>query len=253
MRFLHFTDPHLFAAADGALRGTVTLSTLQAVLDDIRRRDWPAEFVAVTGDLIQDDSTAAYRRFRDLALGLDKPIYCLPGNHDVRPLMQETLAGEPFHYCESYRRHAWLVVMLDSCLDDEAAGRISDAELERLRGELDATDAEHILVCLHHPPLPMNSAWLDQVGLLNADAFLDVISAEPRVRAALFGHVHQPFDSEYGDIRIIGTPSTCRQFRPRATEFAVDNRPPAYRQITLRPDGTVDAELIEVREDQYPQ
>ena len=253
MRFVQFTDPHLFAEADGALRGTVTATSLQRVLDDIRRRAWQTEFYAVTGDLIQDDTREAYERFRDMTQGLDRPVYCLPGNHDVRPFMQEVLAGPPFHYCESRRQGAWLVAMIDSCLEQAALGRIGDAELERLATEIDATDARHVLVCLHHPPLPMQSRWLDQVGLDNAESLLDLIAGKDKVRGVLFGHVHQAFEAEYAGRRIIGTPSTCRQFKPGADLFAVDDRPPAYRQVTLHADGRIDAELIEVTEDQYSQ
>ena len=250
VRFVQFTDPHLFAEADGALRGTVTAASLERVLDDIRRRDWHADFYAVTGDLIQDDTREAYERFRALAGGLDRPVYCLPGNHDVRPLMQEVLAGPPFHYCESRRQGAWLVVMIDSCLDQTALGRVDEAELERLGTEIAATDARHVLVCLHHPPLPMRSRWLDEVGLDNAEVFLDLIASNAKVRGVLFGHVHQAFEAEYRGRRIIGTPSTCRQFKPGADLFAVDDRPPAYRQVTLHADGRIAAELIELSEDQ---
>ena len=42
----------------------------------------------------------------------------------------------------------------------------------------------------------------------------------------------------------MATPSTCRQFRPRSDEFATDDKPPSYRRITLRADGTVDTELL---------
>jgi Icc protein len=251
VRFVQFTDPHLFADADGALRGTVTATSLKAVLDDIHRRRWPADFYAVTGDLIQDDTRQAYERFRDLTCNLDRPVYCLPGNHDVRPLMQQVLAGPPFHYCASRRQGAWLIVMIDSCIDHEACGHISDAELGRLRDEIGASDAGHVLICLHHPPLPMRSRWLDQVGLDNAATLLDLIAGHDKVRGVLFGHVHQAFDADYEGRRIIGTPSTCRQFKPGADTFAVDDGPPAYRQVTLHTDGRIDAELIEVCEDQY--
>ena len=235
MRFVHFTDPHLFAEADGALRGTVTAQSLDRVLDDIRRRDWRTDFYAVTGDLIQDDTREAYERFRDMTQGLDRPVYCLPGNHDVRPFMQEVLSGPPFHYCESRRQGAWLVVMIDSCLDQVALGRIGEAELERLATEIDATDARHVLVCLHHPPLPMQSRWLDRVGLDNADSFLDLIAGKDKVRGVLFGHVHQTFEAEYAGRCIIGTPSTTLFSSSRASIFSKCDLPDPKKPDTQTP------------------
>jgi len=90
----------------------------------------------------------------------------------------------------------------------------------------------------------MNSRWLDSVGLRNADEFLDAISVSPKVRCALFGHVHQAFESSWANIRIIGTPSTCRQFKVGSDEFALDENPPAYRRISLASDGSIESELI---------
>ncbi len=243
-RVLHVTDPHLFADAEGELRGTRTDASLRAVIDHFVRSGWPADIVAVTGDIIQDDSAAAYDRFRDILTSIGLPVHCVPGNHDVRPLMREALDSPPYHYCQSVRLDNWLVTGIDSCIDNDAGGRISDEELLRLRGILETTDAEHVAVCLHHPPLPLGSRWLDTVGLYNGEAFLDLVAGAGNVRAALFGHVHQPFDVDHRSVRVIGTPSTCAQFLPRSDDFAVDDRPPAYRRITLVKDGSLDAELV---------
>jgi len=90
----------------------------------------------------------------------------------------------------------------------------------------------------------MHSKWLDTVGLDNGDEFLVRAASSGRVRAAIFGHVHQHYDAEHDGIRLVATPSTCRQFLPRADEFAVDDRPPAYRLIELHADGSINAELM---------
>ena len=133
--------------------------------------------------------------------------------------------------------------------NDSGAPRGGD-ELDRLRIALDGAQEAYVTVSLHHPPLPMRSRWLDTVGLDNADDFLDIIYAAGNVRAIVFGHVHQAFDETHRGVRIIGTPSTCAQFLPHSDTFAVDDRPPAYRRITLTPDGGVDTELIWLEEDE---
>ena len=103
---------------------------------------------------------------------------------------------------------------------------------------------EHAMVCLHHPPVTMGSRWLDTVGLDNGDELLQRLSESERVRLTIFGHVHQDYDANHHGIRIIATPSTCRQFTPRSDDFAVDDNPPAYRRFELWPDGGVDHELV---------
>lgn len=244
IRLLHVTDPHLFAEADGSLRGTVTQSTLAAVLDHYRESGWRADLIAMTGDVIQDGTAAAYERFRQLLTPLDLPVYCVPGNHDDRELMRQALATPPFHYCDSVQLGNWLITGIDSCLDDDAGGRVSDDEMHRLGEILSTTTAAHVAVCLHHPPLPMGSKWLDRVGLNNGAEFLHLTSRSGKVRTALFGHVHQEFAAEHDGISIIGTPSTCRQFKPDSDEFALDDKPPAYRRMSLFADGSTETELV---------
>jgi len=241
---LHITDPHLFADSDSSLRGTNTLQSLQQVLRHVCSSDWPADIVAATGDLIQDDSFEAYERFCDQFGKLKLPVHCVPGNHDIRSRMHKVLQRPGFHYCENARLQNWLIVGLDSCMTGSAAGQISNQEMARLRRTLDEATEDHILICLHHPPLPVGSKWLDGVGLGNAQEFIDLIASFGAVRGAIFGHVHQSFDSSYNGVKIIGTPSTCRQFKVASDEFAVDDSPPAYRRISLLDEGTIETELI---------
>lgn len=193
----------------------------------------------MTGDVVQDDSAAAYQRFLDILGPLALPVHCVPGNHDVRHVMRKKLATPPFFYCEAKDIGDWLIIGIDSCLDNGAGGHVAESEFARLAREIDASTAKHVAVCLHHPPLPMQSRWLDQVGLQNGDEFLHHLSLSGKVRVALFGHVHQEFLAERNGMKIIGTPSTCRQFKPRSDEFALDDMPPAYRQVELFADGSV--------------
>ena len=234
----------MFADSESRLRGTVTHLSLSRVLEHIADADWPADLVAMTGDLIQDDSRAAYDRFCDLMSTLNLPVYCVPGNHDIRELMRDAVSRDPFHYCASVHVNNWLITGIDSCLSGDAGGRVDDEELERLAKILAETTAEHVLICLHHPPLPVGSKWLDRVGLKNGDEFLRMIAQPGNVRAAIFGHVHQEFEGERDSIRIIGTPSTCRQFAVASDDFALDDNPPAYRRISLHADGHIENELI---------
>jgi Icc protein len=226
------------------LRGTVTHASLAAVLAHYQQSDWNAHVIIVTGDLIQDDSVLAYEKFCQMLSAIELPVYCVPGNHDVRETMRAALANEPFHYCAPFESHDWLIVGMDSCAAGRAGGLATPIELSRLEAAIEGADAEHVMICLHHPPVPMGSAWLDTVGLDNGDEFLQRATASKKVKLAIFGHVHQEYDSQHGSIRIVGTPSTCRQFKQGSDEFAVDEQPPAYRRINLHRNGDIECELI---------
>lgn len=234
----------MFADADGELRGTVTQESLQQVLDHYQAGDWRADRALITGDLIQDDSAEAYERFRTLLLPLNMRMHCIPGNHDVRDLMRPVCSRPPFSYCAREEVGDWLLVGLDSCVSGEAGGEVSRDEIRRFEKIADESHAKHILVSLHHPPVPMGSAWLDTVKLKNGKELLKRLEQTGRVRLLVFGHVHQAYDGEHNGIRVLGTPSTCRQFKPGSDDFDVDERPPAYRQIELFADGRIEEQLI---------
>lgn len=247
VRVLHLTDPHLFGDTAGVLRGIVTHASLSSVIRHYQAGGWRADIAALTGDLVQDDTKGAYEQCRKLFAQLELPIYCVPGNHDVRSLMREALAKPPFHYCGSMESGKWLIVGIDSCAAGRAGGCVTDDEQSRLSAVIAASEAEHVMVCLHHPPVPVGSSWLDTVRLDNGEEFLAYLQSTGKVRLAIFGHVHQAYDENHNGIQIIGTPSTCRQFMQGSDEFAVDDNPPAYRRISLHANGQVHSELVWVK------
>jgi Icc protein len=243
VRLTHFTDPHLYGDGGGTLRGVATLPALMAALARAQSRDWPPDALLVTGDIVQDDP-AGYPHFRRLFGALGLPVLCIPGNHDEPQAMRRELDAAPFTVGGHVDLGRWRIVLLDSCVAGSAGGRLSARALTELEAALAAAGRRHCMVCLHHHPVPMASRWLDRVGLENAPQFLDAIDRHPNVRAIVWGHVHQAYDGLRKGVRMLATPSTCAQFLPNADDFAVDQRPPAYRTLELRPDGSLLTEVV---------
>ncbi len=238
MQILQITDPHLYGSASGRLRGVETDSSLRAVLDDAFARVPDYSAVLVTGDLVQDDS-AGYLRFRSIFGNLNKPVLCIPGNHDEPEAMQRELHGAPFQICGTHAAEGWQFIMLDSYDPGHVGGRLRPNELARLDEAL-KTSPSHAMVCLHHHPVSMSSRWLDTVGLADPEAFWRIIDAHSHVRAVVWGHVHQAYDGKRGDLRLLATPSTGAQFLPKSDRYAVDSQPPAYRHFNLYEDGRIE-------------
>jgi len=241
MKILQVTDPHLYGRADGNLRGVQTDASFRGVLDAAFGRFPDYAALLVTGDLVQEDA-GGYLRFRSICQNLPKPVLCIPGNHDIPAAMVRELDGSPFQYCGGRTVGSWRIVMLNSYDPGQVGGRLTKKELERLDEEL-SRPQPNALVCLHHHPIATGSRWLDEIGLANADEFWRVIDAHPKVRAVVWGHVHQAFDGRRGAIRLYATPSTGAQFLPASDGFALDRRPPAYRHFNLHADGRLESQV----------
>jgi Icc protein len=246
IRLLQITDTHLFADAGGRLVGVETLATLDAVVAHAMRGAPALDGVLATGDLVHDGSREGYARLRARLGRFGCPVYALPGNHDDPAEMRRHLADPPFQYLGAAALGDWQVVLLDSTVPGEDGGALSADELSRLEATLGAARAAHALVCLHHAPLPVGSAWIDTMALRNGDALLEGLSRHPKVRGVVFGHIHQDYAVEHAGVRLFASPSTCVQFAPREPRFTVDLLPPGYRRITLQPDGTIDTELCRI-------
>ena len=243
LRLTHFTDPHLYGGETESLRGVTTLPALKATLAHAQAHDWPPDAILVTGDIVQDDP-AGYPHFRNIFGSLGLPVLCLPGNHDEPEALRRELQGEPFVVGGFADFGLWRIVLLDSTVPGSAGGRLSPRSLAELDAALAGARGRHCLVCLHHQPVPMSSRWLDEVGLENSGEFLQTIDRHSNVRAIAWGHVHQSFDGLRKGVRLLATPATCAQFVPHADEFAVDRRPPGYRTLELRADGTLLTEVV---------
>jgi len=245
IRLLQFSDPHLSANPDGALRGVNTRAALQSVLHHARAHHGNAQGLLLTGDLVNDDP-GGYAGVREFFGGMGKPVWCLPGNHDDASLMRRELAVEPFRVGGFQDLGPWRLVLLDSCVPGMAHGRLAAAELARLDAALAGAGDRHVLIALHHHPVRMGSRWLDSVGLQNPEDLFAVTDRYPQLRAVIWGHVHQTHDSRRKGVRLLAAPSTCAQFLPASDQFAIDPSPPGYRRLTLRADGSIDTEVLRV-------
>lgn len=241
LHVVQFTDTHFFGSTEGRLMGVDTALTFEEVKNlAIKERGVP-DFYLLTGDLSQDETAESYSRFARAVSDLKSPMYYLPGNHDVSNRMVEAFStpGVPFVEQTHVTKGEWHVVLLDSHVEGQVPGYLSDVQLAHLQSSLEANSDKHVLVGLHHHPIPIGCEWLDNLGVNNAEGFFALIDRYTNVRAVLFGHIHQQFESSRKGVRYMATPSTCVQFAPNSVAFGVDSVPPGYRWLELYPDGTV--------------
>lgn len=233
------TDTHLFAEPDQDLKGIQTASSLEAVLERLQDLQPRPDYLLLSGDLSQDETPESYDRLVDLLTPLQIPAYWLPGNHDSLPIMEERLQAQPLRPEKAFSAGGWRIVLLNSARPGHVEGELAAAELNWLGAQLQDHSQQPTLIVLHHPPLPIGSAWMDAIALQNSADFLALVDRYPQVKVVLFGHIHQEFEYQRRGVAYLGSPSTCVQFQPHCQEFGIDTQAqPGFRLLTLFPDGS---------------
>ena len=246
---LHITDCHLNEDRSRDLLGMNTFDSLMAVLEEIRSEGITPDCILVTGDISQDGSVAAYATIKDALSEYNCPIRWFSGNHDHRDNMSQVV-GEGPELEKVLKLGDWQLILLDSLSPGNVHGELASSELEVLSAALEA-DKSHSLVCLHHHPVDIGSAWLDRIGLHNPQAFLEIVDAHDQVEGVLWGHVHQEFDEQWKGKRMLAPPSTCIQFKQNSDDFALDEIAPGYRWLSLNSDGSIDTRVQRAHSFEY--
>lgn len=240
LRVVQITDTHLNRNEGGALLGLDTDFSLQHVLKLVRSERKVIDLVLGTGDISDHGSETAYHRALDYFGELKAPVMWLPGNHDRADTMAQMLGGggELVSVAEA---SSWQIVMLNSQVPGEVGGHLGEVELEHLQQCLQRAQQRslHTLVCLHHQPIAMGSAWIDLQMVADSAEFLQLIDSYDCVKGVLWGHVHQQLDVQRGSVQMMSTPSSCIQFAPGSHNFKVDEQAPGYRWLDLHADGSI--------------
>lgn len=235
-KIVQLSDCHLPADPETPYRGQDADANLERVWR--KALAWGPDAVLLTGDLSEDASEASYLRLGRL-LRTDVPLLALPGNHDDSALMRREFPRGAWGGPLVWENGDWSLVLTDSTVPGRVAGGFSAAALERLSAVLSQSAGPHLLVALHHQPIPVDAPWIDRYPLEAPEGFLDVLDSEPRVRCVIWGHIHHHFAAERNGVLMLGAPSTAANTLPRATRFELDPAGPACRRLELGDDGTV--------------
>lgn len=244
---VQISDSHLFARVDAKLLGLNTEDSLRLVLESVAREHSRIDVILATGDISQDGSAAAYRRFQQYLERFKAPSYWLQGNHDLTDPIVNTMGGHSHLSPCLIAQGPWRIIMLNSSVEHEVSGFFQPSELVFLRAALEKTRGHHTMVCLHHQPVPMGCAWLDTQVVQNAADFWTVMDDFDHVRTVIWGHVHQESDQLRRGVRLMSVPSTCVQFKPKSEDFAVDDLSPGYRWFDLYEDGRIETTVSRVQ------
>lgn len=254
-RILQLTDLHVFAEPEAKLKGIPTRESLSDVLNHIESVESPFDYVIITGDHTHDELPESYQAVRDLLTPHIDRLHQVPGNHDDRAVLNEvfgdrtgSIGASPIRF--SIAADQWRLIGLDTHWPGEVAGMFDGNQADWLRSELDRCEQAHVALFFHHPPISVNSTWMDAIGLHGREQLADIASDDDRIQLICCGHVHHEFEGTLGNATVLTTPATGIQFDPSGAEpnFAADA--PGYRIIELD-GGSFRTEVRRLPETRY--
>lgn len=231
---IQISDTHLMDQQELEFAQMNPEQSFHEVIRHVQQRFPKIDALLHTGDLAQVPVAETYQRYIDFIQSLGVPHYQIPGNHDdaqVFPFHQNTNQVHAIHF------GTWSMMLLNSAVPGKVDGWVEQAQLDQLDQLLGEYSQQYIIIACHHHPFSMQSHWIDQHRLKNADHLKDVLARHQNVKLVLFGHVHQDSCNEWHGIYFLSTPSTSVQFKPQSTDFALDQAAPGYRVLHLQQNG----------------
>jgi hypothetical protein len=198
------------------------------------------DFIFQLGDMVSRGTAANFKGFLRglLSSAITTPYLTALGNHDrhkphgvTNDKIYRTTFGSPDY---SFTRGGWRFVVVDS-----SAGRITAAQLDWLRRELDP--AVPTVVFTHIPPAPL-SEWTDWGRLKGAggfkegsEAFMNLMSAN-KVARVYMGHIHGLGVLERGGVTYVLTGGGGSPLFPGPVKRRLHH----WLSVEAGPDGLVE-------------
>jgi len=203
--FIQISDSHI--DDEKLVMGVDSQANLTCVVEHISKQLYDA--LIFSGDLSHNGTINSYIRINEILKPLNNKACILPGNHDNKSNLAKIFDNS---LLSNFQLNDWEIISIDSVQNEKVSGYLSDQKLQTLINEIKQSRAKYIVLCLHHPVVPMQSSWDDDLSLENSEDFFGAISQFPRVRAIIWGHAHQSSEFKFGNIKLFSCPSTAVQF-----------------------------------------
>ena len=231
------SDCHLPASPQQKYRRINPLQNLETLIKKVKVLE--PDLILASGDLSEDGSRLSYKVLQRQLKSLNVPVLALPGNHDDVDLLAEFFPGSPVDTIEVSAHGPWQIIRLNSCLPGKPEGHLSEKTMLDLKKFLEQHGKSPLLIVLHHQPISIGSPWIDKYRLLDPEDFLCLIDQHPNIRAVVWGHVHQVFETDRNGTAMLGSPSSAINGIKLAQKFTPDTTGPACRWLELKTDGTL--------------
>ena len=255
-RIVQLTDLHVFRDQQTLLKEVATWHFLRQVVALLHSLDPQPDAVVITGDHTHDELPETYRAIRELLHPWIDRLWQVPGNHDdrreLRRAFSDRIAGtadDPIRF--GFSPPGWLCLGIDTHVPGSVAGQIDAEQTAWISTQLHASPDVRCALFMHHPPVLLNSIWMDAIGLHGRELLADLCSTEPRIHLICCGHVHHESRGHLGHAAVHTTPSTGIQFDPDSDQPKFVPGRPGLRIIDLTPAG-YSTEVLRISELSVP-
>jgi 3',5'-cyclic AMP phosphodiesterase CpdA len=200
------SDPHVRADDEGASATQLKRAMAQA-------REYRADVVLMTGDLVNDERADEYAVLAEAIIDPPAPLYLMPGNHDDRTHMRRTFPTHSYlprtgNLSFAIDDHPVRIVAVYQIVPGETYGILSAEHADWLDRTLALAPDKPTIVALHHPPFLTHDLLFDGIGLVDADLFANVIARHRQVARVICGHHHRVVMGQVAHAPVIVAPST---------------------------------------------
>lgn len=250
MKLIQITDIHLTTPGQ-TIAGREPNANFERALTHALDNHPDAEAVIVTGDLSDWGEAGDYARLRTRLTDVEVPVHLCIGNHDDRETFLATfpeLRDDAGFVQKVVPLSKGQAVLLDTWEQDTHAGSYCDARAAWLDQTLNDLDGP-VWLFLHHNPVPMGMAAMDQIMLLDADRLGDVLDRHRAKVAHIFhGHCHLPLAGSFRGIPFTAPRGTNHAGWPDFGDTKVlagSDLPEAYAVIQVRDSGDMMIHMVE--------
>lgn len=239
-RIIQISDLHLLKLRYESNTGIPPAYVLEAILRQIRTLDPIPSAIILSGDISDAFYPDSYYLMDRMMMPMELPYYWLPGNHDEVTVMAQLESQLSVENDKCFQLGNRNIILLNSVIPDDMAGRLSPESLQFLVDSLAANPGMPTMLFLHHHPVWVVEK-LEPYKLLNANALFDILEVHPQVEAVFFGHVHVVSETLHAGVRYLSCPPACFPYRQIDTH--TKHMIPGYRIIDWDDSGAWNSQV----------
>ena len=217
MLLAQISDLHVTAKGELLFGRIDTPAFLTRAVAHLNALDPHPDFVWITGDLVDQGSTAEYAHLRELLGPLRSPWALMPGNHDDRASLRRAFADQSYLPRDGeFLQYALddlplRLLALDTLIPGESGGRLCPARLDWLAARLEERPDRPTVIAMHHPPFLTGLAEMDTINCDNSAALGAIVAEHPQIERIVCGHVHRPMVIRWNGTVVTTAPATAHQ------------------------------------------